>query len=81
MTGKKILLIALIVLVVAGVIVGTVLHSRSDVPAVTTAKAVHGDLVSTVSGTGQIKPKIIVNVGGHLLRAHYAPVRQRGGTT
>ena len=63
MTGKKILLIVVIVLVVAGVIVGTVLHSRSDVPAVTTAKAVHGDLVSTVSGTGQIKPKTIVNVG------------------
>jgi len=63
MTGKKILLIVLIVLVVGGVIVGTVLHSRSDVPAVTTAKAVHEDLISTVSGTGQIKPKTYVNVG------------------
>jgi len=38
MTGKKILLIVVIVLVVAGVIVGTVLHSRSDVPSVTTAR-------------------------------------------
>jgi HlyD family secretion protein len=63
MTGKKILLIVLIVIVVAGVIVGTIVHSRSDVPAVTTAKAVSGDLISTVSGTGQIKPKTIVNVG------------------
>jgi len=63
MTGKKILLIVLIVLVVAGVVVGTVLHSRSDVPAVTTAKAMHEDLISTVSGTGQIKPKTYVNVG------------------
>jgi HlyD family secretion protein len=63
MTGKKLLLIFVLVAVVAGVVVGTVLHSRSDVPAVTTAKAVRGDLVSTVSGTGQIKPKTYVNVG------------------
>lgn len=63
MTGKKILLIVLIVVVIAGVIVGTVIHSRSNVPAVTTAKAVRGDLVSTVSGTGQIKPKTYVNIG------------------
>ncbi len=63
MTGKKILLIVVLVLLVAGVAVGTVIHSRSDVPAVTTAKAVRQDLVSTVSGTGQIKPKTIVNVG------------------
>jgi HlyD family secretion protein len=63
MTGKKLLLIVVIVVLVAGVVVGTVLHSRSDVPAVTTAKAVREDLVSTVSGTGQIKPKTYVNVG------------------
>lgn len=63
MTGKKILLIVLIVVVIAGVIVGTVVHSRSNVPAVTTAKAVNQDLISTVSGTGQIKPKTYVNVG------------------
>ena len=63
MTGKKILLIVVILVLVAGVAVGTVLHSRSDVPAVTTAKAVRQDLVSTVSGTGQIKPKTYVNVG------------------
>ncbi len=63
MTGKKILLIVLIVVVVAGVIAGTVIHSRSNVTAVTTAKAVSEDLVSTVSGTGQIKPKTYVNVG------------------
>ena len=63
MTGKKILLIVVFVLVIAGIVVGTVLHSRSDVPAVTTAKVVREDLVSTVSGTGQIKPKTYVNVG------------------
>jgi HlyD family secretion protein len=63
MNGKKILLIVLGVLIVAGIITGTVIHSRSDVPAVTTAKAVREDLISTVSGTGQIKPKTYVNVG------------------
>ena len=63
MTGKKILLIVLLVVVIAGVIVGTVVHSRSAVPAVTSAKAVQADLVSTVSGTGQIKPKTYVNIG------------------
>jgi HlyD family secretion protein len=63
MNGKKILLIVLGVLIVAGIIAGTIIHSRSDVPAVTTAKAVREDLISTVSGTGQIKPKTYVNVG------------------
>jgi HlyD family secretion protein len=63
MNGKKILLIVLILLVAAGVITGMVIHSRSDVTAVTTAKATNEDLVATVSGTGQIKPKTYVNVG------------------
>lgn len=63
MNGKKILLIVVILIVIAGVIVGTILHSRSDVAAVTTAKVVRQNLVATVSGTGQIKPKTYVNVG------------------
>jgi HlyD family secretion protein len=63
MNGKKILWIVLGALVVVGIIVGTVVHSRSDVPSVTTAKAASEDLIATVSGTGQIKPKTYVNVG------------------
>jgi HlyD family secretion protein len=63
MNGKKILLIVVVFVVVAGLVTGTVIHSRSNVPAVTTAKAVSEDLVATVSGTGQIKPKTYVNVG------------------
>jgi HlyD family secretion protein len=63
MNGKKILLIVLIVLVAAGIVTGMVIHSRSDVTAVTTAKAAPEDLIATVSGTGQIKPKTYVNVG------------------
>jgi HlyD family secretion protein len=63
MNGKKILLVVIALLVIAGLVVGTIIHSRSDVPAVTTTKAVHEDLVATISGTGQIKPKTYVNVG------------------
>ena len=64
MNGKKILLIVLGLILVAGLIVaGTIWHNNSAVPAVTTAKAVNEDLVATVSGTGQIKPKTYVNVG------------------
>jgi HlyD family secretion protein len=63
MTGKKILLIVLGLILIVGVVVASVIHSRSNVPAVTTAKAVSEDLIATVSGTGQIKPKTYVNVG------------------
>src|ERR1700689_242410 len=63
MSLKKIIFIALGLIVVVGVVVGTIVHARNSVLAVSTGKAVHGDLVSTVSGTGQIKPKTYVNVG------------------
>jgi HlyD family secretion protein len=63
MNGKKILLIVLGLIVVVGIVAASVIHSRSNVPAVTTAKAVNEDLIATISGTGQIKPKTYVNVG------------------
>ncbi len=63
MSLKKILLIVLIAAVLIGAVVGTILHARSSVLAVSTAKATRQDLVSIVSGTGQIKPKTYVNVG------------------
>ena len=63
MNGKKILWIVLGALVVLAIVIGTVVHSSSDVPSVTTAKAASEDLIATVSGTGQIKPKTYVNVG------------------
>ena len=63
MTVKKIILIVAIVLVLAGVGIASVLHDRSNVVKVATSKVVVGDLVSIVSGTGQIKPKTYVNVG------------------
>ena len=60
---KKIILIVLAVLVLGGVVLGTVLHGQAGVVKVTTAKVVRQDLVSVVSGTGQIKPKTYVNIG------------------
>src|SRR6201992_3476579 len=63
MSVKKILLIVLIVVVVAGAITGTIIYSHSSVQAVSTGKATRQDLMSVVSGTGQIKPKTYVNVG------------------
>ena len=61
--SKKIVFISLGVLVCVGIVIGTVLQSRSNVTPVTTAKVVREDLTATVSGTGQIKPKTYVNVG------------------
>ena len=61
--NKKILFIALGAVVLVLIVVGSIVHSRSDVTAVTTAKAGREDLIATVSGTGQIKPKTYVNVG------------------
>jgi HlyD family secretion protein len=61
--NKKTLFIALGALLVVAIVVGTIVHSRSNVTAVTTARAGREDLIATVSGTGQIKPKTYVNVG------------------
>ena len=63
MNAKKIILIAVAVLVLAGIIVGSIVHSQSSVTKVATSKVNRQDLVSVVNGTGQIKPKTYVNVG------------------
>ena len=63
MSVKKILLIVLGLLVVVGIVAGSIIHSRNSVTPVATAKATREDLIATVSGTGQIKPKTYVNVG------------------
>ncbi len=63
MSTKKIIIIVAIVLVLAGVVAGTILYGQAGIIKVATGKAVRQDLVSAVSGTGQIKPKTYVNVG------------------
>src|SRR5271163_2298827 len=63
MSLKKILLIVVAVLVLGGIIVGTILHGQASVTKVASGKAVRQDLISIVNGTGQIKPKTYVNIG------------------
>jgi len=60
---KKILLIALAVLVAAGLVTFMVIKQQSGYTKVLTAKVVRQDLSTVVSGTGQIKPKTYVNLG------------------
>jgi HlyD family secretion protein len=60
---KKILLIVLGVLVVAGLVSFYVVKQQSGYTKVLTAKLVKQDLSTVVSGTGQIRPKTFVNVG------------------
>ncbi len=63
MSTKKIILIAAVVLILVGIIAGTIIHNQSNVTKVATGKVVNQDLVAIVNGTGQIKPKTYVNVG------------------
>jgi HlyD family secretion protein len=60
---KKILIISGVVVAVAAVTGITVVRAQSGFTKVLTAKVVRENLVSIVSGTGQIKPKTYVNVG------------------
>ncbi len=60
---KKILLIALVVLVAAGLVAFMVIKQQSGYTKVYTAALTREDLSTIVSGTGQIKPKSYVNVG------------------
>jgi HlyD family secretion protein len=64
---KKIIFIILGFLVVAGIVILTIVRAQAGYSKVMTAKVVREDLVSTVSGTGQIKPKTYVNVGAEAL--------------
>ena len=60
---KKLLLIALAVLVAAGLVAFMVIKQQSGYTKVYTAVLTRQDLTSVVSGTGQIKPKTYVNLG------------------
>jgi HlyD family secretion protein len=63
MSAKKVILVVVVVLILAGAGIATVLHQQASVTKVATGKAQRTDLVSVVSGTGQIKPKTYVNIG------------------
>ncbi len=63
MSAKKIIIIVVVVLVLGGLTAFSIIQSQSNVLAVTTTSVGRQDLISIVSGTGQIKPKTYVNVG------------------
>jgi len=63
MSLKKILIVIVVVVAVAAIVAFTVIRAQSGYTKVITDKAVRKDLVATVSGTGQIKPKTYVNLG------------------
>src|SRR6202453_4280582 len=60
---KKILIISGVVLAVAAIATFTIVRAQSGYTKVLTAKVVRQNLVSIVSGTGQIRPKTYVNIG------------------
>jgi HlyD family secretion protein len=60
---KKILLIILAVVAVAGLVALFIYRQQSGYTKVLTARIARQDLATVVSGTGQIKPKTYVNVG------------------
>jgi HlyD family secretion protein len=63
---KKILLIALGVVIVAGLVTAMVIKQQSGYTKVFTSKIVRQDLSTIVSGTGEIEPKTYVNVGAEI---------------
>jgi HlyD family secretion protein len=63
---KKIALIAGGVVVLLAIVGFTVQQSRKGVVAVQTGKVVREDLTSVVTASGEIKPKVYVNIGAIL---------------
>lgn len=67
MNVKKILLIVGILVVVVLIVGFTVNQSQKNVTTVQTGKVAKQDISSTVTASGQIKPKTIVNVGANAM--------------
>jgi HlyD family secretion protein len=60
---KKVIVIIVVVLALAGLVGFMIWKAQSGYTAVLTGKVARQDLATVVSGTGQIKPKTYVNVG------------------
>ena len=63
MSVKKVVIVLVIVLALGGLATFSIIQSQNNVLKVTTATVGRQDLISIVSGTGQIKPKTYVNIG------------------
>src|ERR1022692_1694371 len=62
---KKVALIVGVVVILLAVVGFTVLQSRKGVVTGQTGKVVHEDLASVVTASGEIKPKVYVNIGAN----------------
>ncbi len=62
---KKIALIAGVVVVLLAIVGFTVQQSRKGVVAVQTGKVIREDIAATVTASGEIKPKVQVNIGSN----------------
>jgi len=60
---KKPALVAGVIVILLAIVGFTVMQGRKGVVAVQTGKVVREDLVSTVTASGEIKPKLYVNIG------------------
>ncbi len=65
--GKKLALIAIGVVALLAIVGFTVQQSRKGVVTVQTGKAVREDLASVVTASGEIKPKVYVNIGANAM--------------
>src|SRR3974377_312355 len=62
---KKFALIALGVVILLAIVGFTIQQSRKGVVTVQTGKVVREDLTSVVTASGEIKPKVYVNIGAN----------------
>ena len=78
MTTKKKLIIAILLIVTIGSMIGYGLVSRNrGVIAVQTGKATRQDLTQTVTANGEIKPKKYVNISSNMMgRIVHMPVKE-----
>src|SRR4051812_16653629 len=63
--NKKVIIGVIVLIVVIGIVWGTVAFSGSNAPEVQTGKVAREDLASVVSASGEIKPKTYVNIGAN----------------
>ena len=66
-TGKKIALAVAGVVVLGGIVFGSIKYSQQGIVTVQTGKVARQDLVSQVTASGEIKPRNYVNIGANTM--------------
>lgn len=66
-TKWKIVLGLVLAVVIAGVIIGTIKYNQRGIVTVQTGKVVRQDLVSTVTASGEVKPRNYINLGANAM--------------